>query len=89
MATRLKKTDVVIVGLGAVGRHRGAAPHARRAEVIGLEAGPRLSFRDFPSDEIRNDIRAWMCAAQVRQGVPTHRFTADQPAGPPGDRHQR
>ncbi len=57
MATRLKDTDVVIVGMGAVG---GVAvlPLAQAGiEVIGLEAGTWLSKRDFAPDEIRNNVR--------------------------------
>ena len=48
MAIDLKKTDVVIVGLGAVGGV-AALPLARaELEVIGLEAGTWLSPRDSP-----------------------------------------
>jgi len=53
MATTLKKTNVVIVGLGAAG---GVAclPLAQAGiEVIGLDAGPRLSTRDMAPDELR------------------------------------
>ena len=83
MATRLKKTDVVIVGLGAAGG-TAALPLARSGlKVIGLEAGPRLSFRDFPSDEIRNDIRSWLARIKFAREMPTHRPTAADPAGPP------
>jgi len=47
MAIDLKKTDVVIVGLGAVGGV-AALPLARAGlEVIGLEAGSWLTPRDF------------------------------------------
>ena len=50
MAINLKKTDVVIVGLGAVGGV-AALPLARAGlEVVGLEAGAWLTPRDFAPD---------------------------------------
>ena len=53
MATRLPTTDVIIVGLGAAGG--GAALPLAEAglQVVGLEAGSRLTRRDFAPDEIR------------------------------------
>ena len=60
MATRLKETDVVIVGLGAVGGV-AALPLAQAGlEVIGLEAGTWLTKRDFAPDEIRT-----LCDAMI------------------------
>src|SRR5436190_17116692 len=59
MATTLKKTNVVIVGLGAAG---GVAclPLAQAGiEVIGLDAGPRLSTRDMAPDELRLSRNVW------------------------------
>ena len=59
MATRLKPTDVVVVGLGAAG---GVAvlPLAQAGiDVVGLEAGTWLTKRDFAPDEIRNNVRDW------------------------------
>ena len=50
MATRLKDTDVVVIGLGAAG---GVAvlPLAQAGlEVIGLEAGGAMTRRDFAPD---------------------------------------
>jgi len=55
MATKLKDTDVVIIGLGAVGGV-AALPLAQAGlEVIGLEAGTWLTRRDFAPDELRNN----------------------------------
>ena len=52
MTETLKKTDVVIVGLGA-GGGVAALPLARAGlNVIGLEAGGWLSFNQFPPDQL-------------------------------------
>jgi gluconate 2-dehydrogenase alpha chain len=83
MATELKKTDVVVIGLGATG---GVAvlPLTRAGiEVIGLEAGTWLETRDFAPDEIRNNFRAWPQAVQkTHHEIPTHRPRADAPMSP-------
>jgi gluconate 2-dehydrogenase alpha chain len=48
------KTDVVIVGLGAVGGILAAELGKAGMKVIGLERGPRLTTADFtPHDELR------------------------------------
>ena len=77
MATRLKDTDVVVVGLGAAG---GVAvlPLAQAGiDVVGLEAGTWLTKRDFAPDELRNNVRDWPMAVQkAQQEVPTHRVNA-------------
>src|SRR6202043_3155288 len=52
MAT--EKTDVVIVGAGAVGGIVAAELSKAGMKVIGLERGPRLKTADFsPHDELR------------------------------------
>src|SRR3954468_10235398 len=73
----LKKTDVVIVGMGAVGGV-AALPLARAGVgVIGLEAGTGLQAKDFAPDELRNNFRAWPQAVQKAQHeIPTHRTSA-------------
>ena len=80
MAIRLRKTDVVIVGLGAVGGV-AALPLAQEGlEVIGLEAGIWLSPRDFAPDELRNNVRGWPQAVQkANHEVPTHRRNTSAP----------
>jgi gluconate 2-dehydrogenase alpha chain len=80
MATRLKETDVVIVGLGAVGGV-GALPLAQAGlDIVGLEAGTWLTKRDFAPDELRNNYRGWPQAAQkANQEIPTHRPNATAP----------
>jgi len=83
MAINLKKTNVVIVGLGAVG---GVAvlPLARAGlDVIGLEAGTWLTPSDFAPDELRNNLRAWPQAVQkANHEIPTHRPNASAPYSP-------
>jgi gluconate 2-dehydrogenase alpha chain len=83
MTIDLKKTDVVIVGLGAVGGV-AALPLTRAGlEVVGLEAGSWLTPRDFAPDELRNNFRGWPQAAQKANGeIPTHRPNASAPYSP-------
>ena len=83
MATTLKQTDVVIVGMGAAGGV-AALPLAQAGlEVIGLEAGGWLTKRDFAPDELRNNFRGWPQAVQkANQEVPTHRPTTTAPYSP-------
>ncbi len=83
MAIDLKKTDVVIVGLGAVGGV-AALPLARAGlDVIGLEAGTWLTPRDFAPDELRNNFRGWPQSAQkANSEIPTHRPNSSAPYSP-------
>ena len=73
MATTLKKTNVVIVGLGAAG---GVAclPLAQAGiDVIGLDAGPRLNTRDMAPDELRLNRRVWPPGPQKTRAKRRHR----------------
>ena len=83
MTTRLKDTDVVIIGLGAAGGV-AALPLAQAGlEVIGLEAGTWLTRRDFAPDELRNNYRGWPQAVQkANLEVPTSRANASSPTAP-------
>jgi gluconate 2-dehydrogenase alpha chain len=83
MAINLKPTDVVIVGLGAVGGV-AALPLARAGlDVIGVEAGRWLTPEDFAPDELRNNVRGWPQSVQKANGeVPTHRPNASAPRSP-------
>src|SRR4029077_17271351 len=77
MATRLKDTDVVLIGLGAVGGVAALPLTQAGLEVVGLEAGTWLTKRDFAPDELRNNYRRWAQASQKpNQEIPTHRPTA-------------
>src|SRR3981081_4323858 len=88
MATRLKDTDVVIIGLGAAGGV-AALPLAQAGrEVIGLEAGSWLTRRDFAPDELRNNSRGCPQAVQkANLEIPTSRANAFAPTGPRGNIH--
>ena len=83
MAINLNKTDVVIIGLGAVGGV-AALPLARAGlNVIGLEAGTWLAPDDFAPDELRNNFRGWPQAVQkANREIPTHRPNASAPYSP-------
>ncbi len=83
MATNLKKTDVVVIGLGAVG---GVAvlPLARAGlNVIGLEAGTWLDATEFAADEVSNNFRGWPRSVQkANHEIPTHRPNDKAPYSP-------
>src|SRR4029077_2228130 len=68
MAT--EKTDVVIVGVGAVGGILAAELGKAGMKVIGLERGPRLTPQDFSSlDELRYFHRQELRPSDKRQPV--------------------
>src|SRR5215475_2628666 len=83
MATRLKETDVVIIGLGAAGGV-AALPLAQAGiDVVGLEAGTWLTRKDFAPDELRNNFRGWPQGIQkANQEIPTSRPNAASPTAP-------
>jgi gluconate 2-dehydrogenase alpha chain len=83
MATSQRKTDVVIIGLGATGGV-AALPLARAGiNVVGIEAGTWHSPADFAPDELRNNFRGWPQAVQkANREIPTHRPNAAAPYSP-------
>ncbi len=83
MTTNLKKTDVVIIGMGAAGGV-AALPLTRAGlNVIGLEAGGWLTQADFAPDELRNFYRGWPQSVQkANREIPTHRPRAGAPNTP-------
>lgn len=82
MATRLKKTDVVVIGLGAAGGFVSLGLARKGVNVIGLEAGPWRTTSEFPFDEIRNDTRAHLGAPKFNREIPTYRPDRHTPAVP-------
>ncbi len=82
MTERLAGTDVAIVGLGGAG---GIAAHVLTQaglDVVGLEAGPRVTRDDHAFDEIANDARARLAQPKAVHEQPTWRTDATQDAGP-------
>jgi len=82
MATHATGTDVVIVGLGGTGGIAAQVLTEAGAEVVALEAGPRLASADMRFDEISNEIRNWMAAPKARHEAPTWRTSESEVAGP-------
>lgn len=83
MAVRLEKTDVVIVGLGAVGGVAALPLTTAGLKVTALEAGTWLSRADFAPDELRNNVRGWPRSAQkANKEIPVHRPNASAPDSP-------
>jgi gluconate 2-dehydrogenase alpha chain len=88
MTTRLSSTDVVVIGLGGAGGVAVEPLAAAGLKVIGLEAGTRLTARDFAPDEVRNNFRGWPHAAQkANREIPVHRPNAAAPDNPRGAIH--
>jgi gluconate 2-dehydrogenase alpha chain len=75
----IEKTDVVIVGMGAVGGVMAAELGKAGLKVIGLERGPRLKTADFTLDELRYFQRKDLRPSPKTQPV-TWRPNANTPA---------
>src|SRR5258706_11934067 len=74
MVTKLKETDVAVVGVGMVGSIIAKELVAAGYKVVGLERGaPRFTVRDFQSpsghDELRFDIRKALMQDNAREAV--------------------
>jgi gluconate 2-dehydrogenase alpha chain len=76
MSIRLKKTEVLIIGLGASGGYASLSLTRAGAKVVALEAGPRWNAQDFPMDEVRNDLRHFLSQAKFAKELPTWRRNA-------------
>jgi gluconate 2-dehydrogenase alpha chain len=86
MAIDLKKSDVVLIGVGAAGGIAALPLALAGLEVIGLEAGTWLTTRDFAPDELRDNLRGW-AIQKANQEIPTHRPNASAPYSPRLARH--
>ena len=83
MAVELKKTDIVIVGLGAVGGVAALPLTREGVEVTALEAGDWLTRADFAPDELRNNVRGWPRSTQkANREIPVHRPSRSAPDSP-------
>jgi gluconate 2-dehydrogenase alpha chain len=72
-----------VIGLGGAGGVAVEPLAAAGLEVVGLEAGTRLTARDFAPDELRNNFRGWPQAAQkANREIPVHRPNASAPDNP-------
>ena len=77
-----KQADVVVIGLGAAGGTTVMPLCEAGLDVVGIEAGGSYALRDFPADEIRNDIRNWLGRVKVNNEVPTQRLSPTSPTTP-------
>jgi len=83
MTTQLTKTDVVIVGLGATGGIAAMVLAKAGLQVIGLEAGDRLTQRDQRLDElIESHHYNFFGRDKANLEVPTWRPNATTPTRP-------
>src|SRR6187455_2342652 len=77
MATRLKKTDVVVIGLGAAGGVAVLPLTQAGLQVTALDAGVWLDTRDMAPDELKLNRGLWPPGPQKVQGeAPTARANA-------------
>ena len=86
MATRLRETDVVMLGVGLVGSIVGRELTKAGLEVVGLERGePRYTVPDFQGpamhDELRYSIRKSLMMDAAKETY-TFRNSASQTALP-------
>jgi gluconate 2-dehydrogenase alpha chain len=86
MATRLKETDVVMLGVGLVGSILGRELTKAGLEVVGLERGePRFTVPDFQApamhDELRYSIRKSLMMNAAKETY-TFRNSASETALP-------
>ena len=85
MATSLRKTDVVVIGLGAAGGVAVLPLTEAGLQVTALDAGAWLDVRDMVPDELKLNRGLWPPGPQKVQGeVPTVRPNASSPTVRPG-----
>ena len=76
MPEMLKPVDAVVIGLGAGGGTAVWPLTDAGMKVVAIEAGPHVTVRDHPFDEIRNDIRDSWGRFKANLEVPTTRPNA-------------
>jgi len=76
MPEMLKPVDAVVIGLGAGGSTAVWPLTDAGMKVVAIEAGPHVTVRDHPFDEIRNDIRDSWGRFKANLEVPTTRPNA-------------
>lgn len=86
MTNPLPKTDVVIIGMGAAGGIAANVFAQAGIQVVGLEAGPRNSLKDFVREY--DELEGWsfhntLGEPKVNQEVPTWRPDASSPTQVP------
>ena len=80
MATELKKTDVVVIGLGATGGVAVLPLTQAGVDVVGLEAGAWMQTADFAPDESATTFaRGRRPVQKTHHEIPTHRVDAGAP----------
>ena len=80
MAVELPRTDVAVIGLGAVGGVAVLPLTEAGLQVVGLEAGRWLNARDHAPDELFNNYRGWPDSVQkANREVPVHRRNPSAP----------
>ncbi len=85
MANKLKKTNVVVVGLGAAGGLAALPLSMAGLDVVGIEAGSWLGIQDFPPDELKNWTRNWPQSVQkTANEIPTYRLSEASHTEPRG-----
>lgn len=88
MVVELPKTDVVIIGLGAVGGVAALPLTEAGLTVVGLEAGRWLDTREHAPDELFNNYRGWPGSVQkANREIPVHRTHSSAPDSPRSSIH--
>ena len=83
MPEMLSPVDVVVVGTGAAGGTAVWPLTNAGLKVVAIEAGPRATVKDYPFDEVRNDIRDSWGRFKANLEVPTTRPNASAAATRP------
>jgi gluconate 2-dehydrogenase alpha chain len=74
--------DVVLVGLGATGGAAAEMLTGQGAEVVAIEAGPRLDAVRWVPDELHASVHNWLAEPKAAHEEPTWRGSTDEAAAP-------